>query len=148
MLRLRPITLAEGKAFVGDLHRHHKPPLSWRFGVGVEADGELVGVAIAGRPVARATEQYSILEVTRLCTDGTTNACSMLYSAIARAAKALGYQKVQTYILQSEPGTSLKAAGWKLDGVTDGGQWDTPSRARQKTMFPEPKQRWVKELQQ
>lgn len=89
-----------------------------------------MGVAVVGRPVARMLQDGFTAEVTRLCTDGTRNACSMLYSACWRAAKALGYRKMITYILNTEPGTSLKAAGWKVIGERGGGSWSVPSRPR------------------
>jgi hypothetical protein len=87
---LSPITLAEARAFVGEHHRHNKPPVGWKFGVGVERAGSLVGVAAAGRPVARLLADRFTLEVNRTCTDGSMNANSMLYGAVWRAAKALG----------------------------------------------------------
>ncbi len=60
----------------------------------------------------------------------------MLYSAAARAAKAMGFLKIQTYILETETGTSLKASGWKLEGKTIGGDWNTPSRGNRRTDQP------------
>ena len=62
------------------------------------------------------------LEVTRLCTDGTKNACSFLYGKAARAAFALGYRRIGTYTLPDEGGASLRAAGWKLIGERGGGR--------------------------
>lgn len=79
------------------------------------------------------------LEVTRLCTSGHRNACSFLYGAAARAAFALGYCRIGTYILKREPGTSLAAAGWKLVGEVKGRSWDTPSRRRSDKHPIEPK---------
>jgi hypothetical protein len=120
-MTLRPVTLTEARTFVGKHHRHNGPPITWRFGVGVEVDGILVGVAMAGLPKARALMQADpyLLEVNRTCTLGTPNANSMLYGAIARAAKALGFRTLITYTLQSESGSSLKAAGWVIDGESD-----------------------------
>jgi hypothetical protein len=80
--------------------------------------------------VARALDNGWTLEVTRCCTDSTPHAASMLYAAAWRAAKALGYTRLITYTLISEPGTSLKAAGWKTLYTTDGGSWNCPSRPR------------------
>ena len=129
-LRAVPISFAEAAAFVLNHHRHHTPPRGHKFSIGA-ADGEaLVGVVIVGRPVSRIRDDGSTLEVTRLCTVGHSNACSFLYGRAARAAFALGYQRIGTYILKSEPGTSLAAAGWKLIAETSGGSWDTPSRPR------------------
>lgn len=120
-LELCPVSFAEAKAFVLAKHRHHKPPVGWKFGVGVAKEGELVGVAMAGRPVARKLDDGFTLEVNRTCTTGEKNANSMLYGAIRRAAKALGYRELVTYTLLSESGASLKAAGWKRTETRLGG---------------------------
>lgn len=142
MLNLQPITFAEAKAFVQQHHRHHGPPIGYKLCAAVN-DGELVvGVAIAGRPVARGLDDAYTLEISRCCTDGTPNAPSMLYRAIARAARALGYRRVVTYTLASEPGTSLRAAGFRVLWQTKGGQWSRPSRPRVETAHPEQKLLW------
>ena len=122
-LALKPITLRQANAFVGEVHRHHGEARGHKFSIGVVNGDTLVGVAICGRPVARASDNGYTAEVTRLATDGTRNACSALYSACARAAKAMGYVKIQTYILEAEPGTSLRAAGWQKEAETSGGAW-------------------------
>ena len=129
-LFLTPITLAEANAFVAEHHRHHKPVVGHKFCVGVEHDGEVVGVAITGRPVSRHLDDGWTLEVNRCCTDGTKNACSMLYGASWRAAKALGYKRLITYVLDTETGTSLKAANWRLVGEAGGGSWNCKTRPR------------------
>lgn len=116
--------------FVRRHHRHHTPPVGHKFSLGAIDGEELVGVVIVGRPVARRRDDGETLEVTRLCTTGHRNACSFLYGAAARAAFALGYRRIGTYILKSEPGTSLKAAGWKLIGETPGKSWAVPTRFR------------------
>jgi hypothetical protein len=123
-LVIRPISLAAANEFVGKLHRHHKPVVGHRFSISaIDEESNVVGVAIVGRPVARLTNAEEVLEVTRVCTDGTPNACSVLYSAAARVGKELGYREIQTFILETEPGTSLKAAGWIVKGRSKGGQW-------------------------
>lgn len=124
------IELADANAFVAEYHRHHKPVVGHRFSIGAVFNDRLVGVAIVGRPVARMRDDGLTVEVTRLCTDGTKDACSFLYGACARAAFALGFKRIGTYILASEPGTSLTAAGWRLIGETKGGSWSRPSRSR------------------
>ena len=111
-LRLVPVSLREANAYVDAHHRHHRSVVGHKFSVGCEQNGELVGVAIVGRPVSRYLDDGTTLEVTRLCSNGERNVCSFLYGAAARAAKALGYQKIITYTLDTEPGTSLRAAGW------------------------------------
>lgn len=144
-LSATPITLAVAKSFVGDFHRHHKAPVGHRFSIGCSNGAQLVGVVVVGRPVARKTEQYRIAEVTRLCTDGTKNACSFLYSLAARIAKEMGFDSIQTFILPTENGVSLKAAGWTFDGISNAASWQT--RSNRRTDQPtERKQRWVKKL--
>lgn len=127
-----PIELKEANEFVMSLHRHHLPVHRDKFRVGcINDEGKLVGVAQCGRPVNRVLDDGKTLEVVRLCTDGTANACSFLYSRCARVAKELGYNRIITYILQSESGASLKASGWKLEAENvGGGSWNTPSRQR------------------
>lgn len=134
-----PITLVEANAFVDQHHRHHKPVVGHKFSIGAALGDKIVGVVIVGRPVSRHRDDDATLEVTRLCSDGTRNACSFLYGAAARATFALGYQRIGTYILKSEPGTSLTAAGWRLIGETPGKSWSVPSRPRVDTHPLEPK---------
>lgn len=125
-----PIALDEANAFVAQHHRHHKPVIGHKFSIAA-ADGEVVrGVAIVGRPVARSLDNGWTLEVNRCCTDGAKNACSMLYGAAWRAAKALGFRRLITYTLPVEGGASLRAAGWTLLGERGGGNWNTPARPR------------------
>jgi hypothetical protein len=119
-MKLVHLELKEANAFIETHHRHHKPVVGHRFSIGAEKSGVLVGCAIIGRPVAREIDWRKVVEVTRLCTDGTKNACSFLYAAAARAAKALGYEKIQTYILEEEPGVSLTASGWEFEAETTG----------------------------
>lgn len=125
-----PITLAEANAFVTAHHRHHKPVVGHKFSLGVVVEDKIVGCAIVGRPVARHRDDGLTLEVTRLCTDGTRNACSFLYGAAARAAFALGYKRIGTYILASENGASLRASNWRMIGEVRGRSWSCKSRPR------------------
>lgn len=125
-----PLKLVEANAFVAAHHRHHDPVVGHKFSIGASSGGTVVGVAIVGRPVSRMRDDGETLEVTRLCTDGTKNACSFLYGAAARAAFALGYRRIGTYILASEPGTSLAAAGWRCLGERGGGAWGRDGRPR------------------
>lgn len=124
------ITLAEANAFVREHHRHHHPVAGHIFSLGASHEAHIVGVVIVGRPVARLMDDGETAEITRLATDGTANACSFLYGAAARAAFALGFSRIGTYILVNEPGTSLIAAGWRLLGERGGGSWSRPSRPR------------------
>ena len=146
-MRVEHIELSEANEFVARVHRHHKPVVGHRFSLAAKRGDTRVGVAVVGRPVARMTDQRNTVEVTRLATDGAKNACSFLYAAAARAAQALGYQKIQTFILASEPGTSLIAAGWQCLGPSDGGDWNRPSRAGRRVDQPqEPKVKYGKTL--
>lgn len=142
-LTLQPITYRAACAFIKEHHRHHKPPQGWLFGAALSDGVKVVGVAMVGRPVARLRQDGFTAEVTRLCVlEGYPNACSMLYAACWRAARALGYVRLGTYILSSETGTSLKAAGWREIGATKGGSWDRPSRARRDQASTERKILW------
>lgn len=138
-LQLAPCEFAVAADFVMRHHRHHTPPVGHKFSIAAMLGSEMVGVVIVGRPVARRRDDGRTLEVTRLCTNGHRNACSILYGAAARATFALGYSRIGTYILKSEPGTSLKAAGWKLIGETPGKSWSVPSRPRDDKHPIEPK---------
>lgn len=130
MIELQPITFEEACAFIRRHHRHHVPPVGHKFCVAVGDGEKVVGVAVVGRPVARMSDNGWTLEVTRCCTDGTPNACSMLYSACWRAAKALGYRRLVTFTLPDEGGASLRAANWKVVGESKGGSWNCKSRPR------------------
>jgi len=147
-LRVFPATLKQANEMVTMLHRHHKPVVGHRFSIGVEdLGGTIHGMAIVGRPVARAVEQYRIAEVTRLVTDTTPNACSCLYAACARAADAMGFYYIQTSILDNETGVSLRAAGWHFDHAINGRDWNCPSRLGRRTDQPMcDKQVWHKHL--
>ncbi|MET3352356.1 UNVERIFIED_ORG: hypothetical protein ABID33_000239 [Xanthobacter viscosus] len=131
MIELRPITRDEADSFILDHHRHHKPPVGalWRHAAH-DDDGIIVGVAVVGRPVARALDDGLTVEVTRLCSDGSPNVCSMLYGAARRAADAKGYRRGLTYILASENGASLRAAGYRQLWTVRGRSWDCASRPR------------------
>jgi len=130
MLSLCPITLSEANEFVRVNHRHHGEVVGHKFSIGLATDEEICGVIICGRPVARGMDDGLTIEVNRCCTDGTKNACSKLYSAAWRAAKALGYKKMITYTLADESGSSLSAAGWKVIHTVPGRSWSSPSRPR------------------
>jgi len=130
LVEITPITLEEANAFVVKLHRHHKPVPGCKFAVAVSEGSVVVGVALVGRPVARFLDDGWTLEVNRCCTDGTKNACSMLYGASWRAAKALGYRRLITYTLPEEGGASLRASNWKCLGLRGGGNWNCKTRPR------------------
>ena len=156
MLRIAPCDLKTAMAFVYQNHRHNAPPQGHKYSIACYDGDRLCGVVMVGRPMARMLDDGLTLEVTRNCTDGTRNACTILYGAACRAAKALGYKRIITYTLESEPGTSLKASNWRVDGHAKGRSWDCPSRPRsitQTTLFGEEikyptenKVRWIKDL--
>jgi len=144
-LYLRPISLRQANEFVREVHRHHPPARGHKFSVAVVDDeGAIRGVGIAGRPVSRMLDQQGYLEVVRVATDGTRNACSMIYGSLRRAAIALGYppEQVITYTLASESGGSLRASGWIEDGAAGGGSWSRPDRPREDKAPTERKTRW------
>ena len=150
-LSVRPLTLKQANQFILNWHRHHKPVIGHRFSLGVyDQEQMLHGVVIVGRPVARnAGDPYQIAEVTRLATDGTPNCCSFLYGAAARISKEMGFSKIQTYILEDEPGVSLKASGWDLVATTTGGQWKHSDGKPRRVDQPDCKKtRWEKRFTQ
>jgi hypothetical protein len=137
------MTLREANAYVERHHRHHGPTRGCIVVAAVSDELEHVrGVAIAGRPVARQLQDGYTAEVTRLCTDGAPNACSMLYRALWRACRALGYRRLVTYTLPAEGGSSLRAAGFKLIGEAGGGSWSRDGRPRVDLHPMQEKLRW------
>lgn len=158
-LEAEPIELKQAQAFINQLHRHHAAAIRDKFRIAAKRDGQIVGVAQVGRPISRNLCDGYTLEVLRLCTDGSKDVCSFLYSRCARIAKEMGYRKIITYILATEPGTSLKASGWTLEDDNCGGAtWENCTRTKerpvqlsmieQKQKYPVgiTKQRWSKEL--
>ena len=130
-MTLTPVSLREARAFVDRYHRHHKAPQGGKFAIALDVDGEIIAVAITGRPVSRMLDDGYTAEVIRLCVHGDhKNACSKLYAASWRAARAMGYRKMITYTLDTELGVSVLGAGWKQIGKTDGGSWSRTGRPR------------------
>lgn len=141
-----PLELKQANEFVDKLHRHHDSVHRDKFRIGCEVGGKLVGVVQLARPVSRMLDNGRTIEVVRLCTDGTPNACSFLYSRAARIAKEMGYDKIITYILDTESGASLKASGWHKETDTHGHNWSCRTRPRNTTAPTCDKQRWAKNL--
>ena len=138
-----PLHLKEANAFVARHHRHSRPTVGGKFALGAAVDGKLVGVAIAGRPVASRLDDGKTLEVLRVCTDGTPNANSFLYGRVKRIAVLMGYQRVITYTLQEESGASLKAVGARVVGQVRPQEWSVPSRPRKsKAVYAKAKVKW------
>ena len=123
MLELAPCSLEEANAFVAIHHRHHHPTPVAKFSIMATSGTAVVGVVIVGLPKARLAMDGWTLEVTRLATDGTRNACSLLYGAARRATFALGYKRLLTYTLADETGASLRAAGFTREAVIPGESW-------------------------
>ena len=139
---MQPITQREAFAYIERHHRHHRPPVGAIFCIAV-SDGETVrGVATVGRPVARGLQDGWTAEVNRCATDGAKNACSMLYGACWRAARALGYRRLVTYTLPEEGGGSLRGAGWECIGQAGGGSWSRADRKRVDLHQLQVKMRW------
>ena len=127
-LSLAPCTLDEANRFVSEHHRHHHPTPVAKFCIAAVTDGRVVGVAIVGLPKARMSCDGWTLEITRVATDGTRNACSLLYGACRRAAFALGYSRVLTYTLVKEEGASLRASGFICEAIIKGESWKRKHR--------------------
>lgn len=144
-MEIRPITLKEASNFINSYHRHHKATVGHKFSVGLYEGDKLIGCAVCGRPVSRFLDDGLTCEINRLCTDGTRNACSMLYGACCRIAKEMGYRKIITYILKSEDGASLKASNFICDGEAGGTHW-TGERNKGQNIPNEMKTRWHKDL--
>jgi len=141
-MKIIPITYSQASDFINKYHRHHSASQGCKFCIGlVGGDNNLIGVAICGRPVARKLDNGLTCEINRLCTLGDKNACSMLYGACCRVAKAMGYKKIITYILESESGISLKASNFILEEENCGGKNWTANRVqkeiKQITIFGE-----------
>jgi len=112
--------------------------------ISVRSGDEVVGVALVGWPSRTQTSpEMDHLRVLRVAVrEGYPNACSMLYGACWRAARAMGCTSMDTFTHLDEPGTSLRAAGWIAGGVTAGGEYDRPSRRRAPQVDAGPKRRW------
>lgn len=145
-LEIVPLHLWEAQEFVGKHHRHNDPPVGAKFALGCAIGDRVVGVGIAGRPVARHLQDGWTIEILRCCTDGTGNACSMIYGACRRAALALGFRRVVTYSRADESGTSLRAAGFRVIADVRGRHWNCRSRPRVEKDEPQDKLRWESAL--
>lgn len=145
MIEIRPITFREASEYINMHHRHHKATVGHKFSIGCYDNDRLVGVAVCGRPVSRYYDDGFTCEINRLCTDGTKNACSMLYGACCRIAKEMGYKKIITYTLKSENGASLKASNFVCEGEAGGTHW-TGKRNKKQDIPCELKIRWSKDL--
>lgn len=129
-------------------HRHNKPVKSCRFALAALYNGEIVGVAIVGRPVARILDDGMTAEVNRLCVSETAprNTCSFLYGTCRRVWQTMGGLRLITYTLASESGASLRGAGWRRAAELPPrrkGAWGSSTRSRQwDDIYSQPKIRW------
>jgi hypothetical protein len=147
-LQLCPITLRLAQSFVRENHRHNSPPQGHKFSIGLTNNDKLIGVIIAGRPIARAHDDGFTIEVTRCCVhENERNANSKLYAAAIRAARAMGYRRVISYTLPEESGATMKAVGFRKDGMTkyNPNGWNMPGRPRtEPERYPKgDKIRWI-----
>lgn len=138
---IRPVTFRQASDYINQHHRHHRATVGCKFCIGLYDGEKLIGCAVCGRPVSRYLDDGLTCEINRVCTDGTRNACSMLYGACCRTAKAMGYRQIITYTLESESGTSLKASNFLDDGIAGGEIW-TGNRKRNNGVPQEKKRRW------
>lgn len=152
-MRIKPITFKQASEFINMHHRHNKATVGCKFCIGLFDDNKLVGCAVCGRPVARYLDDGLTCEINRLCTDGTRNACSKLYGACCRIAKEMGYEKIITYTLASENGSSLRASNFECEGVAGGTHWTGKRYQEIQLSFfenekvEEMKQKWIRYLQ-
>ena len=149
--RTRWIPLREADRFVAKHHRHHVPAQGGIVALGLWEADRLLGVAVLGRPVSRELQRQQVAEITRLCVlDDARHASSALLARARRAAQALGFERLVTYTLPEEGGASLRAAGFQADlGLTNGGEWDTPTLRRNPALHPTArKARWWSNLRQ
>lgn len=146
-MEIRPITLRQASDFIDKYHRHHRATVGHKFSIGLFEGEKMIGCAVCGRPVSRHFDNGLICEINRLCTNGTRNACSMLYGACCRVAKEMGYKKIITYTLASENGASLKASNFicELEGKAGGIKW-TGVRDKGQDIPAEMKTRWIRRL--
>lgn len=145
-MKIIPITLKEANAFIEKYHRHHSTVRGCRFAIGLKNNETICGVAVCGRPVSRHLDDGVTIEINRLATDGTKNACSMLYGACCRVAREMGYERAVTYILETENGASLRASNFIYDGDTRAESWNRKKRERIDVSPTCKKKRFIKTL--
>lgn len=148
-----PMSLREANDFVTSFHRHSGRTSrdGGKFAIGcVDNSGELWGVAIVGRPLARLLDDGMTAEVTRTCVkeNAPRNVNSFLYGRCWRIWQQMGGLKMVTYTLETESGASLKGAGWKVAAVSKGHKagWNRTDSAHIKRtwqpLFGQTKLRW------
>lgn len=142
-----PISLKTANEFVAKHHRHNKPAVGHKFSIGLidESSGGLIGVGIAGRPVARLLDDSKTLEVLRVCViPRYINAGSMIYGRLIKIARLFGFEKIITYTLTKESGATMRAVGAVAEAKVKGHKWDHPNRTREnQDVYREDKVRWM-----
>ena len=143
-MKIIPISFKAAREFVDLHHRHNRAPAGNKFCLGLELEHDLIGVAIAGRPVSRHLDDGLTLEITRVCViEGYPNACSKLYARMVKIARLMGYTSVITYTLDKESQSSLKAIGARIVDEIKPREWTRPKRKREsQPVYSEPKIRW------
>lgn len=143
-MKIVPLTLARANEFVARHHRHNDPTNGHKFSIGLDVDGELIGVGIAGRPVARHLDDGNTLELRRVCVkNGQKNACSKLIARLRQIGMLMGYEKIITYTLQSESGASLRAVRARRVADVGPSNWKRRNQhARHQPVYDEKKYRW------
>jgi len=63
---VREISLKAAQRVIVRFHYTHRAPIGHRFSLGVLTHGQMMGVMIFGRPVARCEDQEGTLELTRM----------------------------------------------------------------------------------
>lgn len=146
-MKIVPLTLRQANDFVEQHHRHSARTANdgGKFAIGLQVDGALIGAAIVGRPVARLLQVEGSAEILRCCVlpGAPKGACSRLYGRCKRIWQLMGGDRVVTYSLASEPGDSLRGAGFVIEAEVAARTWDTPSRRRDARAIEEQdKLRW------
>lgn len=143
-MRVVPISLKDANEFVEKHHRHNRKVVTHKVSIGLEKDGELIGVGIAGIPIARLLNDGKTLELRRICVKpGHPNACSKLMSRMKQIGQLMGYERIITYTLQKESGVSLRAVGARCVANVKPGNWKRKGkRSVYQPVFGEPKFRW------
>lgn len=139
-----PCPVKVAMRFNAETHRKLPTVQGGMWAVAAIIDDKTIGVAIVGHPQARMTaRRLDELEVLRVAVaEGSRNACSALYGACARVARAMGAVDLTTTIHIDESGASLVAAGWVRIGETAGGEWSRDGRPRKPAKDARPKVRW------
>jgi len=139
-----PINREIAKKFINENHRHNSGPISDRFRIGLFEDGVLIGVGVAGNPIARKQMDGTTIEITRVCVlPDKPNACSQIYARMKRIAQLMGYKRIITYTLDNETGASLRAIGAIVDHKVAKGTWLNRQNRNYNEVSDMPKQMWL-----